>query len=355
MVEENKLAPTAEKPAGSWLRRAAMGLAVLLIVGAVGSALAALWLYGEMQRPHQGFEGEKLLIIARGSSVEGIARQLQREGVVASAFLFRLHARLVDPGRPLQAGQYKFDSPISIAEAVEKLRSGDVFFHRVTVPEGLDRREIAEVFVRAGFGTEEEWAEATEDPTLIRELDTEAIDLEGYLFPETYFLTYQSRPEEIVEMMVGRFRRAWTSERRQRASELGLSVRETVTLASLIEKETGLRPERNLVSSVFHNRLRRGMLLQCDPTVVYAVKQVQEFDGTIRRSHLQMDSPYNTYVHPGLPPGPIANPGEASIEAALFPAASDFLFFVSRNDGSHHFSVDYAAHSTAVRRYQRNR
>lgn len=355
MQDEKKLASEQSPVAASRLRSAAKWLAALLIGGAVCLALAALWFFAATQRPHQGFDDGKLLIIVRGSSVEGIARQLEREGVVASAFLFRLHARLVAPGRPLQAGQYKFDSPLSIAEVTEKLRSGDVYFHQITVPEGRDQREIAEIFVRAGFGTAEEWEGATEDPTLIRDLDPQATDLEGYLFPETYFLTYHSRPEEIVESMVGRFRRIWTSERRQRASELGLSVREAVTLASLIERETGLAPERRLVSSVFHNRLRRGMLLQCDPTVVYAVKRVQEFDGTIRRSHLQMDSPYNTYLYPGLPPGPIANPGEASIEAALFPATSDYLFFVSRNDGSHHFSVDYAAHNTAVRRYQRNR
>ena len=171
--------------------------------------------------------------------------------------------------------------------------------------------------------------------------------------PDTYLLPHGASPRKIVATMVDDAREFWTDEHLARARDLGLTVRDVVTLASLIEKETGQAEERPLVSAVFHNRLRKGMHLMCDPTVIYGVRLLKEFDGVINQSDLALDSPYNTYRYPGLPPGPITNPGRASLEAALYPAQADYLYFVSRNDGTHVFSEDYRSHERAVRRFQR--
>ena len=191
------------------------------------------------------------------------------------------------------------------------------------------------------------------DGGLVADLEPEARDLEGYLLPETYFLSRKSTEADLVQMMVDSFRRLWTSRLSRQAGQTGLTIREIVTMASLIEKETGSEVERPLVSAVFHNRLRLGMKLMCDPTVIYAVKLAKNFDGIIHQSDLDFDSPYNTYLYPGLPPGPITNPGRASLEAALSPAETDYLYFVSKNDGTHVFSANYSAHREAVVRYQR--
>jgi UPF0755 protein len=255
----------------------------------------------------------------------------------------------------LKAGEYHFTHPISTLEVFEKLRKGEVYRVRVTVPEGLSRQEIVMLLSSNGFGPPDRLRQATAARDLIRSLDTAAEDLEGYLFPDTYFFARRATPKEIARTMVSGFTRVWTEGRQERARELGLSVREVVTLASLIEEETGASSERPLVSAVFHNRLRRNIPLACDPTVVYGVKRAKPYDGVINRSDLELDSPYNTYLRAGLPPGPICNPGSASIDAALYPASVDYLYFVSKNDGTHVFSSDYASHQSAVRRYQRRR
>jgi len=273
--------------------------------------------------------------------------------IVGSAFLFRLHMRLEHRHESIKAGEYRFIHPVTVRRVAAQLVEGRVYYHRITVPEGLDWQETAETLSRQGFGESRQFLDLIADPGPILDLDPEARNLEGYLFPETYFVTRDATPEEIIGMMVERFRKNWSADLAGRAESLGLSVREAVTLASLIEKETALPGERPLVSSVFHNRLQRGQKLACDPTVIYAVKLVKPWDGVINQSDLKLDSPYNTYLYPGLPPGPIASPGLASIRAALFPEETDFLFFVSRNDGSHIFSSNYRDHAAAVNRYQR--
>jgi UPF0755 protein len=304
--------------------------------------------------PYKGYPGDEIrVLIKRGSTVSAIADQLEKEGVVRSARLFRLYAHLNGSTLDLKAGEYQFDTPLSLVEVLEILGSGRVFYHSVTVPEGLEIQQIAEIFLRAGFGTGQDLLAAMMDPAPIADLDPYAEDLEGYLLPETYFLTVDMTEAEIVGLMLRNFREFWTEGQAARARELELTVREVVTLASLIEKETARSEERVLVSAVFHNRLRLGMKLACDPTVIYAVKRVKEYDGVINQSDLALDSPYNTYLYPGLPPGPIANPGKLSLEAALNPADSDFLYFVSRNDGSHVFSRRYSDHARAVQQYQR--
>jgi len=223
----------------------------------------------------------------------------------------------------------------------------------VTLVEGASRWQVADVIAAAGFADRESALAATTRVDLIADLDPDATTLEGYLFPETYLAPRGTTATELVEMAVARFRSAWTRSRARRAATLGLSVHDVVTLASLIEAETREASERAVVSAVFHNRLARGMLLQTDPTVLYAMHLAERTGRRIRQSDLRRESPYNTYVTPGLPVGPIGNPRGASIDAALHPADVDFLYFVSRNDGTHAFSRTLQEHNELVNRYQR--
>lgn len=318
------------------------------------AAVAAAYCWLELNQPYRDYEAPELVLtVPSGQTIKGTAQQLEESGVIKSSRLFEIFFRFYRREQQLQAGEYRFEGNLSLFDVVEKLKNGDIHHYRVTVPEGLDRVEIAQVFVSAGFGSLERFLVLMNDPAPILDLNPEAETLEGFLHPNTYFLPSGSDEKAIVDLMLSTFRRLWTDDLSQRAAGIGLSISEIVTLASLIEKETGKPEERSLVSAVFHNRLKIGMKLACDPTVIYAVKRVKEYDGIIHRSDLQLDSPYNTYLYPGLPPGPIANPGQASILAALNPADSDYLFFVSRNDGSHIFSTNYRDHSRAVQRYQR--
>jgi UPF0755 protein len=211
---------------------------------------------------------------------------------------------------------------------------------------------MAKVFESNGFGSSASFVEAASTKALVGALDPQAVDLEGYLFPDTYAVPRQTSAMTLVALMIDRFEESYSESMRQRASELGLSTRQVVTLASLVEKETARADERPLVAAVYHNRLKRGMSLQADPTVVYALERAGRYDGNIRREDLQFDSPYNTYKYPGLPPGPIASPGLAALEAAVRSAAVRFLYFVSRNDGSHAFSETLAQHNRNVREFQ---
>jgi len=333
-----------------WLKATGLAAGCLLVL--LLSAIALFFWY-ENKLDQESGPVEEFFIVAPGSSINEISRLLEAAGYIESSLLFRLHMKIDNRGHSIKAGEYRFDQPITIRKAARQLIEGRVHYHRLTVPEGLDWQETAAALGGKGFGTEEEYLELVSDPSLIADLDPEAENLEGYLFPETYSVTRGTSPREVVELMVSRFREVWSEEFQARAKAREMSVREIVTLASLIEKETALPEERPLVSSVFHNRLSLGMKLACDPTVIYAVKRVKPWDGIIHRSDLEFDSPYNTYLYPGLPPGPIANPGLASIKAALNPAESFYLYFVSRNDGSHVFSDSYAEHSRAVNKYQR--
>lgn len=326
---------------------------LLILLGLALAVMTSVWLGNGLYVSYKGYpEPEKLILVQRGSQVSQIAQLLQSQGIIRSAGLFAAYVRLRH-SRSLKAGEYRFDQPLNLAEVASKLARGDIYYHRVTIPEGLTFEEIIGQLTRQGFGERRRFVEIARHPGLMRDLDPEALDLEGYLFPDTYFLTRGSGEAEIIQMMVATFRRAWTQERHRRAESLGLTARQVVTLASLVEKETSLAQERRLVSAVFHNRLRQKIPLACDPTIIYAVTRVKPFDGIIHQSDLTIDSPYNTYLYPGLPPGPIANPGLHSIDAALYPAEVDYLYFVSRNDGTHEFSNRYPDHSRAVRRYQR--
>ena len=253
----------------------------------------------------------------------------------------------------IHVGEYRFTGPLSIRQVAEIITEGRVLLFPVTVREGTTRWQVAEALAEAGFGSYDEAWDATGDATLIADLDNAATDLEGYLFPDTYHAPRGSSAAALVSMMVARSRRVWSEERRSRAADLGFDLRKTVTFASLVEAETALAEERRLVSGVYHNRLQRRMLLQCDPTLLYALWRDGRTDRNIRRADFAHESPYNTYKFPGLPPGPIGNPGEASIDAALAPAEVDYLYFVARNDGSHAFSRTLREHNANVNRYQR--
>jgi UPF0755 protein len=235
---------------------------------------------------------------------------------------------------------------------VDRIARGDVYLRSITFREGLTIRQMAALFEEQGFGTAAAFRSAASDPEPIRSLDPLATDLEGYLFPDTYALPRNATAQTLVSRMVAQAIKALSPDLRARAAERGLSVRELVTLAALVEKETGTPEERQIVAAVYSNRLRIGMGLQCDPTVIYALELAGRYDGNIRRADLSIDSPYNTYRYAGLPPGPIAAPGRASLEAAASPADVPFLYFVSRNDGSHAFASTLDEHNRNVREYQ---
>jgi len=313
-----------------------------------------MWgIYTALHRPFKSHKKEKYILIANGQSSAEIAQDLKRNDVVSSAVLLHWYLRWRGPTFSLKAGEYRFKQPLSLIEVAKKIHRGDIHQYRATLPEGLTFRQVTTRLESEGFGQATAFNEICLTPDLIIDLDHEAPNLEGYLFPETYYFARNTNANLIISRFVEEFRRIWTKSRQQQADNLGMTIREIVTLASLIEKETSMPSERPLVSAVLHNRLKRNMKLECDPTVIYAVQTIKKYDGIIHRSDLEIDSPYNTYKYPGLPPGPIASPGLGSIDAALHPAEVDYLYFVSRNDGSHIFSHNYRDHHKAVLKYQR--
>jgi UPF0755 protein len=330
-------------------------IALFVLVLAVGTAAAGFAVYAmnRMQTPYKGFsEPERLIDIPPGTGAADIRRRLVDAGVVSDEWAFRAALAWTGQGRALKAGEYRFDRPMSVIEVIDKIAHGDVYGHPVTFPEGLTFREMAEIYESTGFGTSEDFVKAAQDSSLIRDLDPAAKDLEGYLFPETYTLPRGTPAPKLVSLMVDRFRDTYSELAQKNTSESDLSVRELVTLASLVEEETGKAEERPIVAAVYRNRLERKMPMQADPTVVYALVKAGTYDGNIRRTDLAIDSPYNTYKYPGLPPGPIASPGRAALEAALAPAAVNYLYFVSRNDGSHVFAETLAQHNANVYEHQ---
>lgn len=329
-------------------------LALLALAVSLMGALAVWWQWRRLDAPYRGFDGPETFVqLPAGASVSGIARRLADAGVVVDALTFRIAARLSGEERRLQAGEYRFAAAARPADVIRRLVDGDVFLHPITFPEGLTIAEMASIFEKSGRGEAAAFLTAARDVARVADVDSRPPSLEGYLFPDTYALTRSDDARSVVDAMVKRFLSTFGADLRMEAEQASMSVRDVVTLASLIEKETAVASERPIVSAVYRNRLRIGMLLQCDPTVIYAMMLAGRWKGNIRRSDLQMDSRYNTYRYPGLPPGPIASPGKASLEAALRPADVPYLYFVSRNDGSHVFSTTLTEHNRAVNRYQR--
>ena len=279
-----------------------------------------------------------------------ILKHLREQGVIRDEYVPLVYIKLARHGESIKAGIYQFSRPVSEAEVVEKLIRGDVILKTVTLREGLDRFATGRIFAAEGFGKPAQWDKLTADPELIRDLAPEATSLEGYLFPDTYKLTPGTQPQKIVQLMIQNFRKHFVPQ--IAFITTGLGVHQTVTLASIVETEAKLPQERPVVASVYLNRLQKHMLLDADPTVIYAKKLAGTWDGNIHKTDLQMESAYNTYRNPGLPPGPIANPGMASLLAASAPAKTNYLYFVARHDGSHAFATNIADHNRNVQIYQ---
>lgn len=290
------------------------------------------------------------IVIEPGMSPPAIFRRLEAAGLVSDARMAGLYYRRHGDGT-LKAGEYEFAADSSFREILRKIEAGDVALHPFTIPEGLTAEQIGGRLEELGICSSASYTQVTHDVSRISAYDPRAGDLEGYLFPSTYSFAKGVSPHEIVAKQIETFLSVYLPLRAKATPLLGF--REAVVLASLVEEETGRDFERPLVASVFANRLGRRMLLQCDPTVIYAMAMNGTYDGNIRRSDLTMDSPYNTYRYPGLPPGPICNPGAAALEAALYPPPTEYLYFVAKNDGTHQFSADLSTHNRAVNRYQR--
>jgi UPF0755 protein len=319
----------------------------LLVLGGVG---AAAWGWRLLSEPHAGWTGTQTLVqIPKGASAGAMLDSLAGAGVLRRPRLVRAWLAVAGGSEALKAGEYRFDQPVTPLEVLAKLRRGAVVLHPVTLPEGLHVRETAQRLAAAGLGPQERFLELFRDPAPILDLDPEASDLEGYLYPDTYYFPRGETPDSVVAALVTRFRQATGEGFLDEVRAAGLTLRETVTLASLIEEETSLPQERPRIARVFHNRLDRGMRLQCDPTVLYALMRAGQRVGQLSTKHLRFESPFNTYVTAGLPPGPICNPGLASLQAAVRPSPGEEIFFVAAPGGGHTFSSNLASHNAAVR------
>jgi len=323
-----------------------------------GTAITA-WLWYGITQPYQGFSSEGVfLTVPHGASSRGVARLLQSNGVIRSTAAFEIYARR-HPRRSLEAGEYFFDKPVSGRDVFWKLAKGQVYVIPFTVREGETLYDIAHDLETAHFLAADEFVKAASDPTLIRNISPHALTLEGFLFPATYQLTRHPVATELTATMVKKFKEEWARVAPavpggdSAGIAAGIPVSSVVTMASLVERETPKPEERPLVAGVFENRLRKNMPLQCDPTVIYALEQEDRYEGTLTGADLRTDSPYNTYMHSGLPPGPIGNPGEISLRAALQPAHTDYLYFVANTQGGHFFSATLAEHNRNVTKYRR--
>lgn len=317
----------------------AAGILLVLFLLILAAAGAAAWV---LYTPY-GPQGETFVDVPSGSSAARIGRLLEGAGVVRTRYAFDL-VRSLQHGT-LKAGEYRFDHPVTPFEAYDRIARGDVFTIAVTIPEGANMFDIATRLEQAGFGPQQQFLdEATRQTSLVADLDPKAKSLEGYLFPDTYHFGRKATPGQIATAMVKRFRQA--------ANQVGLTenVHTVVTMASLVERETAVPTERPLVASVFQNRLARNMPLMTDPSVIYGLELQRLWRGTIYTSDLKRDTPYNTYMHAGLPPGPVANPGAASLRAAMQPARTDYLYFVAAGDNPQGHSV----FATTLEEHQRN-
>src|SRR5215203_1631869 len=344
-------------------KRVIISFILLLILACAGSYL---WLRHELQEPRLHGQSEQYIAIPKGSTPDQIINNLEDLGVIRRGWLLRLYVRLTGSGQRLKAGEYRFPSPISPLGVLKKLEEGEQRLSRLTVIEGWTRWDIAALLTRIPelkLQNAEEALALFDDTSAIRDLDPEAKNLEGYLYPDTYSFQPDATPRQVVETMVKRFRQVWGEISAKHAPPPNLSPREVVTVASLIETEAKLKDERPLVASVIYNRLRRDIPLGIDSTVIYASKAAGKWknNGKVYQSDLDRDSPYNTRKVRGLPPGPIASAGQSSLAAALKPAQTDYIYYVrepSRNDGAHNFysnEADLQRGVQALREWERNR
>jgi len=332
-------------------RRAALAAVALVIVALLGAA-AVVGIANWMLSPLVASAPDAILYVRSGASLGEVANELESRGLVRSAVAFEWLARYRNRAGDLKAGEYRLSAALAPEEILSRIVAGRVATYEGIVPEGMTAAQVALRLEAAGLADAADFTVVVEDPTSAAALGVEGATLEGYLFPDTYLLPHGLASRDVAKVLVDRFFEVWR-EIEPSAREQELSMREVVILASIVEKETAARDERPLIASVFRNRLKRGMRLETDPSVIYGIP---DFDGNLRRRDLEnAGNPYNTYIIPGLPPGPIANPGAEALRAVVNPVESDYLFFVSRNDGTHVFSTTYREHVLAVDKYQRRR
>ena len=298
--------------------------------------------------------GEIAVEIPQGSSLNKISALLEENGAIRGRLRFKVLAKLLKMERNLKFGEYRFMLPMTPLSLLRKIASGDVVAYLITFPEGVTIFDVAQNIESAGLSPQAAILQKAADAQFTASLGIEGESLEGYLFPETYKFNRGSSPEIILRRMVDRFNKVFNQDMEKQAAGVGLSKKELVTLASLVEKETGCKEEKPVIAAVFLNRLGKGMRLDCDPTVIYGLKlENSAFNERLNKNHLKKESPYNTYLNFGLPPGPICSPGLDSIQAVLHPAKVSYLYFVSKNDGTHQFSETLEEHNRAVNIYQR--
>jgi UPF0755 protein len=331
-------------PVASTPRRTGLGVALAVLAAAL---LSAFLLFDT--HPTGTWEG-KLVLVPKGSPLPEVVGFLREGEILPHPFAFRALTLVTFSGRRLHYGEYAFPTPPSAFEAWRKLVRGDVIKYEVTVPPGANLYDVAKLLEEKNLAPAEAFLAAAASSAVLGRLEIPGESAEGYLFPDSYILVKPVTPGEILEFMVRQFRRKIPPDAEKRAKEAGLSLHQVVTIASIIEKETGVEEEKPIVSAVIRRRLALGMPLQMDPTVIYGVKR---FDGTVTRKDLRTAGPYNTYLNRGLPPGPIANPGLAALSAALNPSNTEYLYFVSRSDGAHTFSRTLPEHNRAVERFRR--
>ena len=325
-------------------RAVRLGLLVALLAVTV-----AIYFYRELEYPPAPPTGEEVTVLFPfGTSTADIFRRLEAEGVVKPAWLAEVYYRLARSATSLQAGEYRFERPTPLSVVIARMGRGDVLRHSIVVPEGLTAEETFELFWSRGISRPEAFRNALRNPQLVASIARGAPDLEGFLFPDTYVVTRSTSARQIVETMLANFRRQFTPEMRARAQEAGLSERDAVILASIVQKETSLDREAPLIAGVYWNRLRHRMRLQADPTVTYSLKRDGRWTGTLYRSDYGYESPFNTYLFEGLPPGPICNPGLDALKAAVAPVKTEFLYFVADRSGGHTFSKTFQEHLDAI-------
>jgi len=328
-----------------------IGIALFLLVCTASGLYIELQVYAD--KPADSNSPREVIVdVPPGQSLKATADNLYLENLIKSPLKLVWIARLKGYDKRLKAGEYLLSTGMSPRQILETMVKGEVLLHKLTIPEGYTTDQIAELVAEAGFASKAEFIRAATNADLVKKMGLDAETFEGYLFPDTYYFPKEASVEKIISTMVQRFWTIFKPEWRERANHLGFTIQQVVTLASIIEKETGAPGERKLISSVFHNRLKKKMRLESDPTVIYGIK---DFNGNLTRKHLQTKTPYNTYRIGGLPAGPIANPGRASLEAALYPDDTDYIYFVAKKDHTHYFSTNLKEHNRAVRKYQLGR
>jgi UPF0755 protein len=330
------------------MKKGAITGILLLLVGIAG--IFCWRFYQFLSLPGPTLSHSVLVFVPKGTRLQEVAQRLFSAGMITNVRFFIWWTRITGADRRIKSGEYVFTTSLSPRELLDVLTTGGGLRHTVTTTEGMTFRQISALLAAQGLGAEESFLCLNRDPAFLAARGLPPQGVEGYLYPDTYRFSWLDPPEEILGRMVNRFYAAFTPAMYRRAAALDLSVQQVITLASIIEKETGTPAERPLVAAVFYNRLRKGMPLQSDPTVIYGI---EHFDGNLTRQHLLAPSPYNTYLFRGLPPGPIASPGLKAILAALHPAEHDYLYFVAKGDGTHVFSSNLEAHNRAVQRFQR--